>query len=156
MRLPQPLARTALGALLVACLLRPGQIRAGSAGALSLIARIEVGGEPSTIAVDHCGGRNDILFYGSGKVRFIDGNTLTLAPEEISIPTWAWEGWRRRPRLPCRWNLSGSELPRPRYIHRPPYPGWIGIFLPRTENRRRNLPQNPWREPYRIFHRLLP
>ena len=93
MRPPRPLARTVLGTLLVACLPLLGQSRAGSAGVLRLVARIGVGGEPSAIAVDHCGGRNDILVYSGSKVRFIDGDTLTLASEEISIPSWAWEGW---------------------------------------------------------------
>ncbi|MBC8248563.1 MAG: hypothetical protein H8E90_02695 [Anaerolineales bacterium] len=63
---------------------------------LALLATIEVGGSPDAIVVNCWVGRNDVIFYdrsSGGKVRFIDGDTLTLAPEEISLPTREWEGW---------------------------------------------------------------
>ena len=62
---------------------------------LVLLTTIEVGGSPDAIVVDHSGGRNDVIFYNRStqKVQFLDANSLTLAAEEISIPTWEWNGW---------------------------------------------------------------
>jgi len=60
---------------------------------LVLLTTIETGGQPSAIVVDHSAGRNDVIFYDGDRVRFIDGDTLTLLPESISLPTAAWDGW---------------------------------------------------------------
>jgi hypothetical protein len=43
---------------------------------MTLLKVIEVGGSPSAIVVDTSGESKDAVFYGSGKVRFIDGDTL--------------------------------------------------------------------------------
>ncbi|MFB0535239.1 MAG: hypothetical protein ACETWR_09670 [Anaerolineae bacterium] len=60
-------------------------LRAQGDDPLTLLTTIEVGGSPSAIVVDCLAGRNDVIFYGNDKVRFIDGDTLTLVPEEISL-----------------------------------------------------------------------
>lgn len=60
---------------------------------MTLLKVIEVGGSPSAILVDSSNGSKDAIFYGSGKVRFIDGDTLELAPEELIAATSQWEGW---------------------------------------------------------------
>ncbi len=54
-----------------------------------------MGGRPDSIVVDRYAGRNDVIFrdLATGKVRFIDGNTLALAAEEIYLPTWGFETW---------------------------------------------------------------
>lgn len=67
--------------------------RAQGGESLELLATIKVGGRPSAIVVDCCAGRNDVIFYDSDRVRFIDGDTLTVAPEQIALPTYEWEGW---------------------------------------------------------------
>jgi hypothetical protein len=58
-----------------------------------LFTTIETGGRPSALVVDQAAGRNDILFYDGDRVRFIDGDTLSLVPESILLPTGQWEGW---------------------------------------------------------------
>jgi hypothetical protein len=60
---------------------------------LTLLKEIEVGGYPSAIVVDSSGESKDAIFYGSDKIRFIDGDSLELAPEELEVPTNEWEGW---------------------------------------------------------------
>lgn len=62
---------------------------------LALEARVDVGGRPGPIVVDHWGGRNDVVFYdqSNSTVRFLNGETLTLAPEELSLPSWSWKDW---------------------------------------------------------------
>lgn len=60
---------------------------------MSLLKVIEVGGSPSAIVVDSSNESKDAIFYSSGKVRFIDGNTLELVPEEIDASTSQWDGW---------------------------------------------------------------
>jgi hypothetical protein len=37
--------------------------------------------------------RSTIFLAVTGKVRFLDGGTLALAPEELPLPTWAWKSW---------------------------------------------------------------
>jgi len=67
----------------------------GSGQPLTLMTSIEVGGTPDAIVVDHYAGRNDVIFYdrASSTVRFLDGDTLSIAPGAISIPTQDWQGW---------------------------------------------------------------
>ncbi|MGC9347619.1 MAG: PKD domain-containing protein [Anaerolineae bacterium] len=60
---------------------------------LVLLTTIETGGQPSALVVDQAAGRNDVVFYDGDRVRFVDGDTLTLASESISLPTTQWEGW---------------------------------------------------------------
>ena len=48
---------------------------------LVLLTTIETDGQPSAIVVDHSVGRNDVIFYDGDRVRFVDGDTLTLLPE---------------------------------------------------------------------------
>ncbi len=61
---------------------------------LVLLKTIETGGQPSAIVVDQGAGRNDVIFYDWNRVRFIDGDPLTLYPESISLPTREWgKGW---------------------------------------------------------------
>jgi len=60
---------------------------------MTLLKIIEVGGSPSAVVVDSSGESKDAIFYGSGKVRFIDGGTLELAPDELDAATSQWEGW---------------------------------------------------------------
>jgi len=57
---------------------------------LVLVTTIEVGGRPNAIVVDGSPGHNEAAFYdeSSSTVRFIDGETLTLAPEEITLSSW--------------------------------------------------------------------
>ncbi len=72
------------------------QSQAQGGDPLALLKTIEVGGRPDAIVVDCYAGRNDVIFYdrsGYGKVRFIDGDTLTLTADEIALPTDEWEGW---------------------------------------------------------------
>lgn len=60
---------------------------------MTLLKVIEVGGSPSAIVVDTSSESKDAIFYGDGKVRFINGDTLELAPEELNAATSQWEGW---------------------------------------------------------------
>jgi hypothetical protein len=62
---------------------------------LTLLKTIEVGGMPDSIVVDHTATRNDVAFYdmSNGKLRFLDGDTLTMTTDEISLPTWAFDSW---------------------------------------------------------------
>lgn len=60
---------------------------------LTLLKVIEAGGSPSSIVVDSSSEIKDAIFYGNGKVRFIDGNTLELVPEVIDASTSQWDGW---------------------------------------------------------------
>jgi hypothetical protein len=86
------------GWLVSACLVL-GLLAGGSTGSLhsqdplELLTTIDVGGQPSAIVVDCCDGRNDVIFYDSDRVRFLDGDTLTVIPQEHDLPTSAWEGW---------------------------------------------------------------
>jgi len=68
---------------------------AAPADILELVAAIEVGGMPEAIVVDRWGSRNDVLFFdlSTSDLRFIDGDTLSLAPEQISLETWSFNGW---------------------------------------------------------------
>lgn len=61
--------------------------------ALVLVTTLDTGGAPSAIVVDQAVGRHDIIFYDGNRVRFVDGDTLTLSTNEIPLPTTAWEGW---------------------------------------------------------------
>ncbi len=69
--------------------------RAHAAEPLVLLTAIDVGGSPDAIVVDHSRGRSDVIFYnrGTGKVHFLDSSSLRLGEEEISLPTWEWNGW---------------------------------------------------------------
>ena len=60
---------------------------------LVLQTTIETGGQPSAVVIDRGSERNDVIFYDGDRVRFIDGDTLTLYPESIPLPTTEWEGW---------------------------------------------------------------
>jgi hypothetical protein len=77
---------------LAAALLLPAQPGRAQAGTLSLVQTIEVGGSPDAIVVDAYGGRNDVLYFDAGVVRFIDGDTLQVDAEQISVPS-SLEGW---------------------------------------------------------------
>lgn len=61
---------------------------------LVLETTIEVGGRPHAIVVDGSPGHNEVVFYDESvsKLRFVDGETLTLAPEEITLSSWD-EAW---------------------------------------------------------------
>jgi hypothetical protein len=82
--------------LLASSLLAPPRSQAQGSDPLVLLKTIEVSGRPDAIVVDCYVGRNDIIFYDRseyGRVRFIDGDTLTLVTDEIALPTGDWEGW---------------------------------------------------------------
>jgi len=72
---------------------------ARNVASMSVLTTIEVGGSPDAIVVDCSPGYNDVLYfhYDSGpKVGFIDGDTLTPAPEKISVngsPQGSWDHW---------------------------------------------------------------
>jgi len=66
---------------------------AARSSTLVLLKSIETGGQPSAVVVDQAAGRNDVIFYDGDRVRFIDGDALTLTSAWISLPTTAWEGW---------------------------------------------------------------
>jgi len=93
--------RIARVVFLIACALSPAialwrhPSQAQGDEPLVLLKTIDVGGSPDAIAVDCWADRHDVVFYdrSGGKVRFIDGDTLALLPEEIPLSTWAWEGW---------------------------------------------------------------
>ncbi len=74
---------------------RPVQSHTQAEAPLVLLETIDVGGRPDSIVVDRYVGRNDVIFrdLATGKVRFVDGNTLALATEEITLPTWGFETW---------------------------------------------------------------
>jgi hypothetical protein len=52
-----------------------------------------VGGQPSAIVVDCCDGRYVLVFYDTDKVRFLDGDTLAVIPQEGDLPISAGEDW---------------------------------------------------------------
>ncbi len=62
---------------------------------LSLVGTVPVGGTPDAIVVDHSPHHDDVVFYdrASQRVRFIDGETLTLSTDSVSLATRQWEGW---------------------------------------------------------------
>lgn len=66
-----------------------------AAVSLSLVKTIDVGGDLGPVVVDHWGDRNDVLVYdqAGAKLRFIDGDTLALAADEVSLPTWNWKAF---------------------------------------------------------------
>ena len=57
---------------------------------LTLVTTIDTGGSPGAIVLDcsgiDCDRRHDVIFYDSdsSKIRFIDAETLTLSPEEVT------------------------------------------------------------------------
>jgi hypothetical protein len=108
------LAMSLVGAILVLAPIAPKhRARAQGDSVLVFVDTIEVGGSPDAIVVDNWAGRNDVIFYDTsdgGKVRFIDGDTLTLAPEEIAIPTWEWEGWMAYDRYHHQTYVLSTEL----------------------------------------------
>jgi hypothetical protein len=93
MRRKRSLLLWLLGFVLVAGYHAPPLSGHSDADALVLITTIETGAAPSAIVVDQAVGRNDIIFCDGHRVRFIDGDTLTLSTTEILLPTTAWEGW---------------------------------------------------------------
>ena len=72
---------------------RPLQGASPDADPLVFVSSVNVGGQPSAIIVDHATGHNDVVFYDGDKVRFLDGDTLALAPQQIYLPTTEWAGW---------------------------------------------------------------
>ena len=62
---------------------------------LSLVGTVPVGGMPDAIVVDHSPHHDDVVFYdrASQRVRFIDGETLTLSADFVALATRQWEGW---------------------------------------------------------------
>jgi len=85
---------------LILCLLASGRTalphsQAQGGDPLVLLDTVEVGGQPESIVVDVYDGRNGVIFWdlSDTKVRFLDGDTLTLATEEISLPSWSFDGW---------------------------------------------------------------
>ena len=62
---------------------------------LTLVRTIPVGGSPDSIVVDCWSGRNDVIFYdlASSKVKFLDGDSLQLTPDEIYLPHRGFDSW---------------------------------------------------------------
>jgi hypothetical protein len=68
---------------------------------LSLVDTVQVGDRPGALVVDTDQARNDVLIYdrGASRLRILDGDTLTLTAESISLPTADWGMWMAYDRL---------------------------------------------------------
>ena len=80
--------------LLVAQALLPIPVHAGDT-ILTLVGTLPVGGTPDAIVVDHSPLHNDVVFFYwlNERVRFVDGESLTLSPDFVAITSRQWEGW---------------------------------------------------------------
>jgi hypothetical protein len=83
------------GLVLVVTLARLPRAGAESEAILSLVDTVEVGGRPGAVVVDADQERNDVLIYdrAAGQLRVLDGDSLTLVPDAIPLPTADWETW---------------------------------------------------------------
>lgn len=94
MRQRRPLLPLLLALVLLASYsIAPVSGHADSEAALVLLDTIETGGQPSAIVVDQAVNRHDVIFYDADRVRFLDGDTLTIASEPLMLPTAEWHGW---------------------------------------------------------------
>ena len=87
--------------LVLITLIGPPAIGAESDAILTLVDTIEAGTMPGAVVVDTDQARNDVLIYdrGASLLRILDGDTLTMAAETVSLPTADWEMWMAYDRL---------------------------------------------------------
>ena len=87
--------------LMLTNLIGPLRVGAEPHAVLSLVQTIEVGDVPGALVVDTDQDRNDVLIYdrGAGRLKILDGDTLTLEAESISLPTADWGMWMAYDRL---------------------------------------------------------
>lgn len=81
--------------LILLTLISPSAIGAETEAILTLVDTIEAGSMPGAVVVDTDQDRNDVLIYdrGASLLRILDGDTLTMAADTISLPTADWEMW---------------------------------------------------------------
>jgi hypothetical protein len=94
----RPLLAFGLGCTLcalAAAVLQASPSSAAGPPALELVTTIPVEGGPDAMVVDCCDGRNDLILATplSETLRFIDGNTLQLAPVAVAHSSWSFDGW---------------------------------------------------------------
>jgi hypothetical protein len=93
-----------VGLVLVVTLAGLPRAGAESEAFLSLVDTVEVGGRPGAVLVDADQERNDVLIYdrAAGQLRVLDGDSLTLVPDAIPLPTADWETWMAYDRVNYR------------------------------------------------------
>ncbi len=74
---------------------QPVRAQVSNNGAMTLVQEIDVGGMPDVIVVDRTSKYNDVIFYdlNSRKLRFLDGDTLTVVQETLDMPTAGFAAW---------------------------------------------------------------
>ena len=72
----------------------------GTAAYLVLLGQVTTGGAPDALAIDRGGGASDVLFMDqNGKIGFIDGDELSLQPDQVLLPNEGSHSWLAYDRL---------------------------------------------------------
>jgi len=92
---------TGILVLIAIALKGPREIGAEPHAILTLVQTVEMGGMPGAVVVDTDQARNDVLIYdrGASLLRILDGDTLAMEAETVSLPTADWEMWMAYDRL---------------------------------------------------------